>query len=631
MMRATTGIALAVLVVVGAASSTQANNDLDGLWKFLQEKLGFAPPDFSPMPEPPEVAQLLEDGYSHEQLLFHHSFTKIVEASNGSSFEHQVVVTYPTNRLINWRVLRDALLLGRGQLQQLRSGSLKDGDPLLQLQDKVMGYFDFIPRELAAIPAKPGAAVTFASPCYRQYTAEFKEVDETGGTLMVTVNHTSPYRTDCVGLDQEMLTFSSSLGYPKVHMVKPVPVSSGGGMTTFHMSILAWAKDEFAFLQQSGMHVNVWPLGAVGTVLSVLNTSELFVGADDEVVAERNAGFMGERVNFTMHRFDDPPSIVPDESEVRSGDILQVLKLDGLDPLIGWGTGSHTGHTTIIIKNSTGGTFVMESTSANPFGAVYWPPPYGVIITPYRRWFKLAAAAKYMLALTRLNDQASETFSNNVDQAWAFFNATQGDPYGFHNFIYSFFDTLWNSLPFPVTPYLFHAGANIADRLADNRTSQMSVYSLLTQGLNQRLGTKCETLECVNEELLRRDVLFGDVALMPELDTYRYEGQRSMVCDVFIFSMLKSAGVILDSIQATEQTPKDLYQVDIYNKTTAWFPARCKSSPLYDPAVPYCQVLGDYTLTLQNYSSIPQYAKMNERCYSNPFQSYWRGPNATTC
>ena len=36
-----------------------------------------------------------------------------------------------------------------------------------------------------------------------------------------------------------------------------------------------------------------------------------------------------------------------DESLIHSGDFFGILRLDGLDPMIAWGMGSMTGHTTI--------------------------------------------------------------------------------------------------------------------------------------------------------------------------------------------------------------------------------------------------------------------------------------------
>ena len=99
--------------------------------------------------------------------------------------------------------------------------------------------------------------------------------------------------------------------------------------------------------------------------------------------------------------------------------------------------------------------------------------------------------------------------------------------------------------------------------MADGKTSNISIYTLMTAGLNKRLNTTCIDMECINEALLKVGKTFAGVTVAPEQDTWMYDGKYSMVCDVFVLEMYKAAGIIdpkLD-LQATEQTPKDLYQV----------------------------------------------------------------------
>ena len=49
------------------------------------------------------------------------------------------------------------------------------------------------------------------------------------------------------------------------------------------------------------------------------------------------------------------------DDEVNDGDHLAILRLDGLDPLIGAGTGGRNGHSTVIIKDDKGVAWVYES------------------------------------------------------------------------------------------------------------------------------------------------------------------------------------------------------------------------------------------------------------------------------
>ena len=66
-----------------------------------------------------------------------------------------------------------------------------------------------------------------------------------------------------------------------------------------------------------------------GQVLSILDTVELFVSTDDEVLAKLNAEFMSERANWTM-RERLTPLVKPDAKEVQDGDMFAILRLDGM-------------------------------------------------------------------------------------------------------------------------------------------------------------------------------------------------------------------------------------------------------------------------------------------------------------
>jgi hypothetical protein len=79
---------------------------------------------------------------------------------------------------------------------------------------------------------------------------------------------------------------------------------------------------------------------------SIANTAALFYGSNASRVQQSNIDFMLERGLF--------PKVEPfgleqhlDKGSIKSGDNMQVLKLDGLDQLIAWGTGGRTGHTTV--------------------------------------------------------------------------------------------------------------------------------------------------------------------------------------------------------------------------------------------------------------------------------------------
>jgi len=49
-----------------------------------------------------------------------------------------------------------------------------------------------------------------------------------------------------------------------------------------------------------------------------------------------------------------------DESLINSGDFLSITRLDGLDPIIMYGTGSHAGHSVMALRMD-GELYIVES------------------------------------------------------------------------------------------------------------------------------------------------------------------------------------------------------------------------------------------------------------------------------
>ena len=57
-----------------------------------------------------------------------------------------------------------------------------------------------------------------------------------------------------------------------------------------------------------------------------------------------------------------------DEHYVSSGDHFSIMRLDGLDPIIMLGSGSHAGHSVMALRMEDNNLYIVESQ-----GAWYWP------------------------------------------------------------------------------------------------------------------------------------------------------------------------------------------------------------------------------------------------------------------
>ena len=91
---------------------------------------------------------------------------------------------------------------------------------------------------------------------------------------------------------------------------------------------------------------------------SVLKTLTLFLGGFStnpnlpiigshvpKYMEKANIQFLEEFVNFTQIERKNKGKVLPlNKTNIKTGDYVAIHRYDGLDPLIMFGTGSHTGH-----------------------------------------------------------------------------------------------------------------------------------------------------------------------------------------------------------------------------------------------------------------------------------------------
>lgn len=119
--------------------------------------------------------------------------------------------------------------------------------------------------------------------------------------------------------------------------------------------------------------------------------------------------------------------------------------------------------------------------------------------------------------------------------------------------------------------------------------------------------------------MAKKNMTFGELMAVVERDEWFYSDGPSLVCSSFVAAMYKAGGLIFDSIQATEMTPKDVYTMNVYDINFK-VPAKCKAN---DPTLPYCQIMGSHLMELPGYASIEPYPHMAERCPTMT-PDFWR-------
>lgn len=388
-------------------------------------------------------------------------------------------------------------------------------------------------------------------------------------------------------------------------------------------------EDMMTDLDFSGLKVFQFCGGIRQELLSLWNSVILFAGGLSDhswlpyigthtppYQEKANIEFIKEAMGIEIEERDTYEVDFP-EDLIQSGDFLAITRLDGLDQIIGWATGGIAGHSVMCLwfpdERGKDQLYVVESQDS-----WYWPT-HGLQRTPYKTWMKQAKEASFNVVLMPLKAEAIRKF--DVEATRQFFFETEGLPYGMHNFIYGWIDTERDNLPPALAneflPIFGAIGYSIAPKTFD------IVYS---QALNKRLGTEGLSPSQIAATAARRGMTTQQVMAMPEQDGWVYSGIEprdglSYVCSAYVAALYKAGGMFGDlEINATEWVPRDIYELNIFDKEFKR-PQACIDA---DPTLPYCQLIGKYRFDYTfDYSWVEMYDHMDEHCSSiNP--TYFR-------
>jgi len=257
-------------------------------------------------------------------------------------------------------------------------------------------------------------------------------------------------------------------------------------------------------LEKNGLNTFLFCEDLQDELLSVITSVKAFVGGlglhgkvplfDPQVpeyMEKANKEFLKWAVNFDLVERKTTNFIGIDENLIKSGDYFAVLRLDGLDPIIMYGTGSHSGHT-VMAQRFDGELYIIESQDA-----WYWPIQR-IQRNKFSEWIKMAADCDFNVVYMPLSDEARARY--NETAAAEFFLERQGLPYGYHNFLYGWIDTPFDNfpslLPAQLVPVVFSMLEYIDKSMTD---------TFFTQSLNFKLGTQDLSIPQVAAEAAKRN------------------------------------------------------------------------------------------------------------------------------
>ncbi|KAK3123445.1 hypothetical protein QOZ80_8AG0631050 [Eleusine coracana subsp. coracana] len=463
---------------------------------------------------------------------------------------------------------------------------------------------DLLPSFVAAV-APGGPAAGWRGACFAENQATLNLTRGTGnatapaalGGAVLSIKTASPHSWSC--MDVYVFATPYRIGWDYYSKEKE-----------HAFEIKVWEEEaEMEYVNQHGIAIFLMPSGMLGTLLSLVDVIPLF--SNTGWGQDANLAFLQKHMGTSFQKRTQPWSANIRKEDVHSGDFLALSKIrgrwGGFQTLEKWVTGAFAGHTAVCLKDKNGTLWVAESGYENKKGDEI------ISMVPWDEWWGMALKdeSNPQIALLPLHPDVRARF--NETAAWEFARSMYGKPYGYHNMIFSWIDTMSENYPPPLDGNLVMAIMSMWTRLQPHYASNM-----WNEALNKRLGTEKLDLHGIIAETEKRGMSFNQLLTIPEQDDWEYSDGKSTTCVAFILSMYKAAGVFApftESIQVTEFTIRDAYMLKIFEDNQTRLPSWCNAAA---DGLPFCQILGEYKMALPEYNTIELYANMNENCPSSP-------------
>ncbi|XP_031105724.1 uncharacterized protein LOC116010447 [Ipomoea triloba] len=375
------------------------------------------------------------------------------------------------------------------------------------------------------------------------------------------------------------------------------------------------SKAELEYVKNTGVSIFLMQAGMLGTLSALWEVFPLFTNTGWG--ESSNLNFLKKHMKASFEERPQPWVANISTDDIYSGDFLAISKIrgrwGGFETLEKWVTGSYAGHTAVCLRDAEGKLWVGESGHDNDEGEDV------IAILPWDEWWEFELTkddSNPHIALLPLRPDLRAKF--NETAAWEYAKSMDGLPYGYHNLIFSWIDTIEENFPPPLDAHLVASAMTVWNQLQPAYAA-----NLWNEALNKRLGTEGLDLPEILVEVERRGSSFAELLTVPEQDDWVYADGKSTSCVAFVLEMYKEAGLfgpLASSIEVTEFTIKDAYTLNFFENDTSHLPKWCNDGDTVE--LPFCQIRGKYRMELPGYNSMEPYAHMNERCPSMPPEYY---------
>lgn len=371
------------------------------------------------------------------------------------------------------------------------------------------------------------------------------------------------------------------------------------------------SKAEYDYVKHKGVSIFLMQGGMIRTLKALWDVIPLFT--DTNWGENSNVQFLENHMGAKFDERPQPWVTNISVDEIHSGDLLVLSKIRGrwgaFETLEKWVTGSYAGHSAVCLRDSEGKLWVGESGHENEEGEDI------IAILPWDEWWNFELTkddSNPHIALLPLHPDLRAKFNETAALEYA--KSMSGLPYGYHNLVFSWIDTIDGNYPPPLDAHVVASVMTIWNQLQPAYAA-----NLWKEALNRRLGTKGLDLPEVLVEVEKRGSSFGELLAIPERDDWVYADGKSTSCVAYVLEIYKAAGLfgpLASSIEVTEFTIKDAYILNFFENNSSQLPKWCNDRDTVK--LPYCQILGKYRMELPGYNTMEPYPHMNERCPSLP-------------
>lgn len=441
-------------------------------------------------------------------------------------------------------------------------------------------YYRFLPEFRGALK-NPGDNLTLTNFCFDYVVVRLIDLDI--WTAKIEIDSSIPHSLLCT--DSYLISIMSRYEMPTVFFT---------GIHTIEFYDLT--SNDIIDIIANGIRIFTFEDSVEKLGTNVLTTASLFTGGllgggsnpqpipTPQYVIEENLLFMKNYMNIELQK-REVFSLGNPKDYIKSGDLIGLMRLDGMSTMIMYGTGSKLSHVAMALwieENGVRDLYILESQSGPQ-----WLKD-GIQKAPYDLWIDYAKKSSYNVIVLPLNLSARLKF--NEKAVYEEFKLYEGLPYGFHNFIFGWLDTARNNFPDKISSEFLELAFKM---IQDNMPA--AFRSLVGEGTNKRLEVSDFTIEQLVVEAAKQGTTLADVLAMPENDDWIYSDGKSRVCSAFVSTLYKASGVFpYLEFQATELTPRDLYSLNIFDRKPT-LPDSCR---VIDPGLPYCQIIGEYRIDL---------------------------------